>query len=114
MITEARMSKSFYGKTRVLNSRNISGLEIESYQKKINSDWSIINGHYLERTFQTKNFTASLVLTNKIGVLAQEYHFQPDITLSCQSVKVTFCTEEIMGLSEKDFSLAHMIDIVYF
>lgn len=114
MIAEERTNKNFFSKPNFVFPKIISGLEIESYQKKINSDWEIIDGHYLVRTFKTKDFNHSLVMTNKIGVLAQEHHYQPDITLSSKSVKVTLCTEKIQGLSANDFSLASLIDRIYF
>jgi len=73
-------------------------------------DWSVIDEHHVERTFEFKDFRQALEFTNRVGELAEEQGHHPDIHLAWGKVGVKLWTHAIDGLTESDFVMAAKID----
>jgi 4a-hydroxytetrahydrobiopterin dehydratase len=84
----------------------------QSYLSELESGWTIVAGHHLERSFAFPDFGAALAFTNRIGDVAEAEQHHPDILLRWGEVRVTLWTHAIDGLSESDFVLAAKIDRV--
>ncbi len=50
------------------------------------------------------------MITNKVGILAEQEGHHPDIHLSWGKVKIELWTHKIHGLSENDFIMAAKCD----
>jgi len=87
--------------------------EIHKYQKKVDG-WDVkINEkkiYYLEKKFESNNFTESLNFINKVGQIAEWENHHPDIVFGWGYSTITITTHAIEGLSENDFILAAKID----
>jgi 4a-hydroxytetrahydrobiopterin dehydratase len=112
MMLKERISKDLKSKTYEFSPKILKQVESEELHKQIHEDWRLVNGHHLERIFTTKDFKDSLILTNKIGILAEDDNHRPDIYLSQGKVKVILFTHKIGGLSKNDFILASKIDYI--
>ena len=66
-------------------------------------DWTVVDGHHLERTYRLKNFAQALGLVNRIGAIAEEQQHHPDLFLAWGKVGVKIWTHKINGLTESDF-----------
>jgi 4a-hydroxytetrahydrobiopterin dehydratase len=77
-------------------------------------EWSVIEGHHIEKQFVFPNFKSALAFVNRIGEMAEEQGHHPDICFGWGSVKVTNYTHKISGLTESDFILAAKVDQLYF
>jgi 4a-hydroxytetrahydrobiopterin dehydratase len=71
--------------------------------------WAL-SGREITRTFHLKDFTASLLLVNGVGLLAEAAGHHPDITIQWNKVTFSLTTHDAGGLTEKDFALAAQID----
>lgn len=64
----------------------------------------------ISKTFKTKNFKETTALFIKIATLAESEGHHPDIEIHYSSLKASFTTHAIKGLSENDFIMAAKID----
>lgn len=78
--------------------------------EQIDSAWSVIDGHHLERHYRLADFASGLALVNRIGALAQAQDHHPDLLLGWGRVQITLWTHSVGGLSRNDFILAAHID----
>jgi 4a-hydroxytetrahydrobiopterin dehydratase len=68
-------------------------------------------GDEIQRQWFLENFQAALAFVNQIGALAEAADHHPDILLyGWNRVRLTLTTHSDQGLTEKDFSLAALID----
>jgi 4a-hydroxytetrahydrobiopterin dehydratase len=67
--------------------------------------WQIESGE-LVRTFQFKDFVASLRFVNQVGELAEKAGHHPDIDIRYNRVRLALVSHDAGGLTEKDFDLA--------
>lgn len=68
-------------------------------------------GVVIEREFVAEHFAAAVAYINAVAVLAEQANHHPDILLySWNRVRITLCTHDKQGLTERDFSLARQID----
>ncbi|MFZ4627413.1 MAG: 4a-hydroxytetrahydrobiopterin dehydratase [Blastocatellia bacterium] len=68
-------------------------------------------GDEIQRQWVLENFQAALAFVNQIGALAEAADHHPDILLyGWNRVRLTLTTHSDQGLTEKDFSLAALID----
>lgn len=88
----------------------LSPAQIEELKPQLAADWSVVEGHHLERSWAFDDFEQALAFTNKVGELAEEEGHHPDIFLAWGKVKLTIFTHKIDGLSEADFILAAKVD----
>lgn len=64
----------------------------------------------ITRTYTFPNFRSSLAFVAFVGELAEAQDHHPDIDIRYSKVTLTLSTHEAGGLSEKDFTLAKLID----
>jgi 4a-hydroxytetrahydrobiopterin dehydratase len=67
--------------------------------------WQIEAGE-LVRTFQFKDFVASLAFVNRVGEAAEKAAHHPDIDIRYNRVRLALITHDAGGLTAKDFDLA--------
>ena len=67
--------------------------------------WKIEAGE-LVKTFQFKDFVASLHFVNRVGELAEQAGHHPDIDIRYNRVRLALTTHDAGGLTQKDFDLA--------
>ena len=79
------------------------------YLKQLDN-WTIVEGHHLEKTIKFKNFVAALSFTNQVGAIAEEEGHHPDIYLAWGEVKLMVWTHKIDGLTESDFIFSAKVD----
>lgn len=82
--------------------------EIEKLLTQV-SGWSL-NGKWITKEFQFKNFVAAMKFVNQVANLAEEEGHHPDIHIHYNRVRLDIWTHAIDGLSENDFILAAKID----
>ncbi|PID39278.1 MAG: 4a-hydroxytetrahydrobiopterin dehydratase [Proteobacteria bacterium] len=88
----------------------LTGAQIAELKPQLSEDWSVVEGHHLERSWVFDDFEQALAFTNKVGELAEEEGHHPDIFLAWGKVQLTVFTHKIDGLSEADFILAAKVD----
>ncbi len=71
--------------------------------------WSL-EGSYIVREFQTKNWKTTIFVVNAIASLAEAMWHHPDLEVGFKRIKVKLTTHEAGGLTEKDFKLAEEIE----
>jgi 4a-hydroxytetrahydrobiopterin dehydratase len=67
--------------------------------------WQIEAGELI-KTFQFKDFVASLRFVNQVGELAEQAAHHPDIDIRYNRVRLALTTHDAGGLTPKDFDLA--------
>ena len=67
--------------------------------------WQIVAGE-LVKTFQFKDFVASLRFVNQVGDLAEQAGHHPDIDIRYNRVRLALTTHDAGGLTQMDFDLA--------
>ena len=78
---------------------------------ELEQDWMLIDGgRMLARTFNFKNFVATMKFVNKVAKVAEEEQHHPDMSVSYNVLSIELTTNAINGLSENDFILAAKID----
>ena len=88
----------------------LKGEELRGLQAQLDSGWSVIDEHHLEREYAFDDFRQALDFTVKVGEMAEEQGHHPDIFLAWGRVKVTIWTHKIDGLTESDFVFAAKTD----
>ncbi len=73
-------------------------------------EWTVIDGHHLERDYRFDDFLTALSFTNAAGAIAEEQGHHPEITVGWGHAKVAIWTHKIDGLTESDFVLAAKFD----
>jgi len=71
--------------------------------------WQIEAG-LIAKTFQFKDFVASLHFVNRLGEAAEAAGHHPDIDIRYNRVRLSLTTHDAGGLTEKDFDLAARAD----
>jgi 4a-hydroxytetrahydrobiopterin dehydratase len=87
----------------------LRGDELQTLAKQV-PEWSVVDKHHIERTFDFNDFKQALAFTNRIGDLAEEQGHHPDIHLTWGKVGVKLWTHKIDGLTESDFVMAAKIE----
>jgi len=77
---------------------------------QVNSDWFIIEGHHLERSWAFDDFAQALDFTNRIGAICEQEGHHADFELGWGRVKALIWTHKIDGLTMADFILAAKLD----
>jgi 4a-hydroxytetrahydrobiopterin dehydratase len=65
-----------------------------------------VEGDELVRTFEFKDFVASLKFVNQVGDAAESAGHHPDIDIRYNRVRLALVTHDAGGITEKDFQLA--------
>ncbi|MGI8496201.1 MAG: 4a-hydroxytetrahydrobiopterin dehydratase [Gemmatimonadaceae bacterium] len=71
--------------------------------------WSAADGT-ITRRYRTSGWSATLMLVNAIGFLAEAADHHPDLEVSWDSVRVTLSTHSAKGVTDKDLALAALFD----
>jgi len=74
-------------------------------------DWQIEDGE-LTRTFRFEDFPAALSFLNKVGERAEQAGHHPDIDIRYNKVRLGLVTHDAGGLTEKDFELAAVANLL--
>ena len=69
-----------------------------------------LDGKWITKEFQFKNFVEAMKFVNRVADLAEEEGHHPDIHIHYNIVRFDIWTHAINGLSENDFILAAKID----
>jgi len=88
----------------------LSAERVEVFRRQVSPEWTVVNGHHLEREIRVKNFREAMALANRIGEIAESQGHHPDLLVQWGKVKVTLFTHKIDGLHENDFIMAARID----
>lgn len=72
-------------------------------------EWTEMNGA-IQRTYQFKDFVASMAFVNKVADAAEKAQHHPDILVRWNKVTLTLSTHDAGGITEKDFRLATVAD----
>ncbi len=88
----------------------LKGENLEKLNAQLNSGWTVVDEHHLEKAFIFDNFRQALAFTNQVGGLAEAEGHHPDIYLAWGKVKLMIWTHKIDGLTESDFILAAKVD----
>lgn len=91
----------------------LEGEELQSYKKRVDERWELIDDHHLKRDYDFKNFRQALDFTVKIGEMSEEEGHHSEIVLTWGKVSVTVYTHAIDGLSDNDFIWAAKADQLY-
>jgi 4a-hydroxytetrahydrobiopterin dehydratase len=86
----------------------LSSADVNSRLKNV-PGWKVESGE-LVRTFQFKDFLASMAFVNKVAGLAEEAGHHPDIDIRYNKVRLGLVTHDAGGLTAKDFDLAAKAD----
>jgi len=87
----------------------LQGAELERLHAHV-PNWTIINGHHIQRKFKFPDFKQALDFVNRVGEIAESEGHHPDILLAWGKAEVTLWTHKIDGLTESDFIMAAKID----
>jgi 4a-hydroxytetrahydrobiopterin dehydratase len=75
--------------------------------------WTVVENHYLEKSYDLADFAQALDLVNRIGAVAEAQGHHPDLFLTWGRVDVSIWTHKIDGLTESDFILAAKCDATF-
>jgi 4a-hydroxytetrahydrobiopterin dehydratase len=84
--------------------------EIGRYLDDLDAEWTVVDGHHIEKQYRFENFREALDFVNRVGELAEAIGHHPDIELGWGRVKLTLFTHKIDGLHESDFVFAAKAD----
>lgn len=88
----------------------LKGEKLRQLHEQLEEGWSVIDEHYLEKSYTFHDFKDALAFVNKVGEVAEYEGHHPDIFLSYGKVSIKLWTHKIDGLSESDFILAAQCD----
>ena len=72
-------------------------------------EWSLV-GEAIQRTYQFKDFVASMKFVNAVAQAAEASQHHPDILIRYSRVTLTLATHDAGGITDKDFALARQAD----
>lgn len=72
-------------------------------------EWGHV-GDAIQRTYQFKDFIASMKFVNAVADAAEAAQHHPDILVRYSRVTLTLATHDAGGITEKDFALAKVAD----
>ena len=89
--------------------RKIEETEAREWLEDILPTWELRKDR-LYRRFDTANWRVTLMTASAIGFLAEAAYHHPRLILDYRSVEVYLTTNDVGGLTRKDFDLAHKIE----
>ena len=75
-------------------------------------DWSK-RAQTICRTFKFEGFLMSIAFVRRIAKQAQKINHHPDINIRFDQVTLMLTTHDEGGITEKDFNLARLCDVVF-
>lgn len=91
----------------------LAGKELDRLQEELAGDWTVVDGHHLEKRYSFPDFAGALAFTNQVGEIAEAEGHHPDIYLAWGAVELKIWTHKIDGLTESDFIFAAKADQAY-
>ena len=88
----------------------LKGDALQALRTEVDSAWSVVDEHHLEREYRFDDFRQALDFTVRVGEMAEEQGHHPDIYLAWGKVKLAMWTHKIDGLTESDFIFAAKAD----
>ena len=88
----------------------LEGAALESLAEQLGGDWSVVDGHHLEKEYRFPDFVTALGFVNEVGELAEAQNHHPDMFLAWGRVIVRIWTHKIDGLTDSDFVFAAKAD----
>lgn len=82
--------------------------QVEAMRRAI-PDWQV-QGQRITRAFRFKDFSDTMAFVNAVAWVAHREDHHPDLEVGYSTVRVTYWTHAIEGLSENDFICAARID----
>ena len=74
-------------------------------------NWDVVEDKAITRTFVLRDFKEALGFVNKVGNLAERYNHHPDMHLvEYKKVKIVLTSHSASGITEKDITLAKVVD----
>lgn len=86
-------------------------LTMDEVKKKVHDlkGWELYDG-VIQKKFSFRSFKASMAFVNKVAELADSVDHHPDMIINYNRVLLKLTTHSQGGITDKDFSLAQMID----
>lgn len=86
-------------------------LEEPQIEEKLKAlpQWSELNGA-IQRTFQFKDFVASMSFVERVAAEAERVQHHPDILIRYNKVTLTLSTHDAGGITDNDFEFASFSD----
>ncbi len=78
-------------------------------------DWAYNNDQgrdTLQKSFKFKNFVEAFGFMSKVALLAEKMDHHPEWSNVYNKVEIILTTHDASGVSEKDFQLAKLIDVL--
>ncbi|NNE99543.1 MAG: 4a-hydroxytetrahydrobiopterin dehydratase [Pyrinomonadaceae bacterium] len=94
-----------------MSRRKLSEEEIGSALAELNG-WKT-DGKSITKSYDFKNFAASLTFVNKVGEIAEEADHHPDIKFGWGYADIELSTHDTGGLTHNDFDVAGSIDRIH-
>ena len=95
------------------NRRALGATEVVTQLSKLNGEqalgWRLIDGA-LEKTFNFKNFHATIGFVNAVAFIANAEDHHPELAVSYGRCSVRFNTHDVDGISVSDFFCASKVD----
>lgn len=88
----------------------LDATEIDRFLADLGGDWTVVEGHHIQKEYRFKDFREALEFVNRVGELAEAVGHHPDIELGWGRVNLTLFTHKIDGLHESDFVFAAKAD----
>jgi 4a-hydroxytetrahydrobiopterin dehydratase len=71
-----------------------------------------VQGDWLKKRFDFRNFADSLAFVNTVGEIAEELDHHPDFKFGWGYAEIELTTHDKAGLTHNDFDVAKRIDLI--
>lgn len=90
---------------------HLSDEEVTALLRDVSPDWKVKDGHdKISRRIKTSDFSGSVALSVRIGMLAEAEGHHPDLHVHWGRLVVDLTTHAAKGLTRNDFVMAAKID----
>jgi 4a-hydroxytetrahydrobiopterin dehydratase len=93
-----------------MDIRKLTEVEIDSRVSTL-PGWNVEDG-LLKKTFPQPDYLSAFPFAKKIGQEADLLNHHPDIIIGYKKVTVSLRTHDVGGLSDLDFELARLINLL--
>jgi len=88
----------------------LSATTVQDRLQQVNN-WLIYN-NAIEKKYVFKSFKEAMIFINKVAVIADEMNHHPEWTNVYNKLTIRLSTNDVSGISDKDFQLASAIDAI--
>lgn len=86
------------------------GEQLEEAVQSLNVGWTVLPGKGLVRVIPTVDFNSGFKLIAQVAQVAEQLHFEPELTLRRHEVEISLPAYEGGGVTWKDVVMASKID----